>query len=104
MNEVQKKAQDSLIKFLDRDLDINWMGERYRTSKDKRLKKSKFAKVITEMTDNEFKIFMLAFFGHDKVWQAITLFNQSVEHSTQLIALQDEINKRYDNKTKLLGV
>lgn len=71
-------------------------GIRERSDKeiDQSLKRSKFAKLLVEMSDEQIRILTFALIYDAKVVEAVKCFESSFCNQTQLIALHRELEER----------
>ena len=76
------------------DFEIDSMGREFKEPVEKRVKKSKFAKLLAKMTDEEIKAFGYCVLVSPIVKEAIECMSKAVEHSVQIYALQQEYEKR----------
>jgi len=71
------------------------LGNNFKNPVEERVKKSKFAKLLTEMTDQEIKALGYCLIASPKIKHAINCYSQSVEHGVQIYALKNEYEKRF---------
>ena len=68
--------------------------EQSKTPLSKRIKKSKFNKLISEMTDNDLKLTAYAICFNDDVAKAVKCYHTSVTNYVQVAALVKELESR----------
>lgn len=74
--------------------DVDCLGRKYVTPIEERAKKSKFAKLIAELSEDDLKALGYCLLLSPKVKQAIDCYSQSSDHSVQMYALEQEYKKR----------
>jgi hypothetical protein len=67
---------------------------KYKTPLNKRLKNSKFAKLISEFTDEEIKALAYCLVFKPRVRHAIDMYSKAVDNSIQIEALRSEFLNR----------
>ena len=83
-----------LQKINKKKYDVDSLGNKFKTPVCIRAKKSKFYKLLLELSDEELKALGYCLLVSSKVKDAIDCFSQTVEHGAQLYALEMEYNKR----------
>jgi predicted peroxiredoxin len=78
--------------------ELDGMGKRFISPVEKRVKKSKFAKLLTEMNDAELKALAFCMFGSQKVKEALFCMKQAVENGVQIYAMEQELKRRMGKK------
>ena len=74
--------------------DINCEGEEAKTQLVTRIKKSKFTKIISGMTDEDLKLTAYALCFNDTVAEAVKCYHTSVTNYVQIASLANELEQR----------
>lgn len=75
--------------------EIDGTGRKFKTPVTERVKKSKFAELLIEMTDQEIQALGYCLLKSPRVKKAIEYMSHTVEHGVQIYALELEFNKRF---------
>ncbi|PHS09373.1 MAG: hypothetical protein COA78_11980 [Blastopirellula sp.] len=101
MNELTTRSKELELNDRIRDIavamgsDMNpSTGEMVKTPIEIRIKKSKFNKIITGMTDDDLKLTAYAICFNKSVAEAVKCYHTSVVNYTQVAALLKELNSR----------
>jgi hypothetical protein len=80
------------------DYNVDSLGRKFKSPVEERVKKSKFAKILSEMTDEDIKALGYCILVSDKVRTAIKYLHHTVEPSVSFYALETEYKKRIKGK------
>lgn len=90
-----------LILKQSRNYEIDGTGRKFKTPVEERVKKSKFAELLFEMSDQEIQALGYCLLKSPKVKRAIEYMSHTVENGVQIYALEQEYNKRFKIEKKL---
>lgn len=70
----------------------------YSTSEEIRIKRSKFTRLIKDLTDDELSAVCVVLLGDQKIKDVIDCYSKAADNTIQLKSLQKEMNFRMESR------